>query len=171
MLKSICGQWPYLVGSSPDLKIPDFVHVFQKNVSPEVLDLLSQFEAANSVRAAMPTELPQWIAAPVIKPPERVGSFRLTTQIAQGGPQHLIERLKPSSLGTLQVRAFNLDIAAERASACGAAKLAWLQWIATEKLNGVLADDKIDSHSIPRLMKLLQSCHVQFDPSAMRISQ
>lgn len=53
--------------------------------APQVLAKLAQIEAGHAARAAMPTELPESIPRGLIAPPERIGPFRLTERIGQGG--------------------------------------------------------------------------------------
>jgi serine/threonine-protein kinase len=56
-----------------------------KRETEEVLRELARIEAGHAARAAMPTILPDAVAAPLRPPPERIGPFRLTEQIGQGG--------------------------------------------------------------------------------------
>ena len=46
---------------------------------------LARLEAGHAARGAMPTELPDYIVAPIAPPPKRIGPFRLTRRIGQGG--------------------------------------------------------------------------------------
>jgi eukaryotic-like serine/threonine-protein kinase len=50
-----------------------------------VLAYLARLEAGHAARGAMPTEFLDSIAAPIAPPPERIGPFRLTARIGQGG--------------------------------------------------------------------------------------
>ncbi len=56
-----------------------------KRESPQVMACLAQIEAGHAARAAMPTEMPDWMAAPLVDPPGRIGPFRLTERIGYGG--------------------------------------------------------------------------------------
>ena len=56
-----------------------------KNESPEVLARLTRLEASHAARGALPTEMPDALAAPAPAPPGRIGPFRLTARIGQGG--------------------------------------------------------------------------------------
>lgn len=56
-----------------------------KNEPPAVMERLARLEAGHAARAAMPTELPDWIAAPMVEPPGQIGPFRLVERIGQGG--------------------------------------------------------------------------------------
>lgn len=56
-----------------------------KRESPEVLAALARLEAGHAARSAMPTEFPDALSSADIRPPERIGPFRLTVRIGQGG--------------------------------------------------------------------------------------
>ena len=50
-----------------------------------VIAAVERLEAGHVARGKMPTEMPQNLAAPIAPPPERIGVFRLTERIGQGG--------------------------------------------------------------------------------------
>jgi eukaryotic-like serine/threonine-protein kinase len=56
-----------------------------KRETPGVLAALARIEAGHAARGAMPTEFPDTVANVAVAPPERIGPFRLTTRIGQGG--------------------------------------------------------------------------------------
>ncbi len=56
-----------------------------KRESAEVMACLARIEAGHAARAAMPTEMPDWMAGPLVEPPGRIGPFRLTERIGYGG--------------------------------------------------------------------------------------
>ncbi len=56
-----------------------------RNESEAVLERLARLEAGHAARAVMPTELPDWMAAPMVEPPGQIGPFRLAERIGQGG--------------------------------------------------------------------------------------
>ena len=56
-----------------------------KRENPHVMACLARIEAGHAARAAMPTELPDWMAGPLVEPPGQIGPFRLTQRIGHGG--------------------------------------------------------------------------------------
>jgi eukaryotic-like serine/threonine-protein kinase len=56
-----------------------------KREKPETLARLAQIEAGHAARRAMPTEMPEAGAPHYFTPTKRIGPFRLTTRIGQGG--------------------------------------------------------------------------------------
>jgi eukaryotic-like serine/threonine-protein kinase len=56
-----------------------------KRESDTVLAELARIEAGHAARGAMPTEFPETLSSAAAAPPERIGPFRLTEQIGQGG--------------------------------------------------------------------------------------
>lgn len=56
-----------------------------KNEPGEVIAAVERLEAGHAARGAMPTELPDSVVNPVAAPPARIGVFRLTERIGQGG--------------------------------------------------------------------------------------
>lgn len=56
-----------------------------KAETPQVIAKLAQIEAGHVARAAMPTELPDWVIQPSIAPPDRIGPFCLAERIGRGG--------------------------------------------------------------------------------------
>ncbi len=56
-----------------------------KREVPSVLVALARIEAGHAARAAMQTEFPEALPGAQLAPPERIGPFRLTTRIGQGG--------------------------------------------------------------------------------------
>jgi eukaryotic-like serine/threonine-protein kinase len=56
-----------------------------KRESAAVMACLARIEAGHAARAAMPTEMPDWMAGPLVEPPGQIGPFRLTERIGHGG--------------------------------------------------------------------------------------
>ncbi len=86
------------VGSAVDLRALDLFgrllghpgnHRFRsrllKRETPAVLDRLAQLEAADLRRAALPTEASFGLRAGGVEAPDRIGPFRLTDRLGQGG--------------------------------------------------------------------------------------
>jgi eukaryotic-like serine/threonine-protein kinase len=56
-----------------------------KRENADVMVCLARIEAGHAARAAMPTEMPDWMAGPLVEPPGQIGPFRLTERIGHGG--------------------------------------------------------------------------------------